>query len=187
MHRCANAATRTAPPARQHARQRQPPAPPRTRSDPSVLRGPPGRCRCRPVADHTTVGRTWTYWAIARLDLPACRELAGRPRSVPFGRDARQISAGAATRLVTEDHASTRVYLRLKGPRRPPPPKAVRLRALRGRPRSMPTRDPSHPHHHGHPHSSTVLMHVPAPSLSSIAHVFPLVLAPDSAPCRAPY
>jgi hypothetical protein len=113
--------------------------------------------------------------------------VAGRPRSVPFGSDARQISAGAATRLVTADHASTRVYLRLKGPRRPPPPKAVRLRALRGRPRSMPTRDPSHPHHHGHPHSSTVLMHVPAPSLSSIAHVFPLVLAPDSAPCRAPY
>ena len=183
MHRCANAATRTAPPARQRQRgQRARPAPGPTSSPRPAGTLPVSACR-RPYDSRENMD---VLGDCSRLDLPACRELAGRPRSVPFGRDETDFSRSSNT----TGHCRPRQHARLSPAQRPETPaatKAVRLRALRGRPRSMPTRDPSHPHHHGHPHSSTVLMHVPAPSLSSIAHVFPLVLAPDSAPCRAPY
>ena len=182
MHRCANAATRRPP--RRHAsasRQRHP-APGPTRSSRPAGTLPVSACR-RPYdsRENMDVLGDCSPRPSPRLAV----SVAGRPRSVPFGRDARQISAGAATRLVTAGHASTRVYLRHTGPRHqehretPAPPSLEHVHHVESRPKP--------PHHHGHPHSSTVLMHVPAPSLSSIAHVFPLVLAPDSAPCRAPY
>ena len=186
MHRCANAATRRPP--RRHAsasRQRHP-APGPTRSSRPAGTLPVSACR-RP------------YDSRENMDVLGDCSPRPSPRLAVSLPGAQEAFRSAVTRdrfqqeqqhdwsLQTTPARASISGSKARDARRHLKPYGYAPCVAALVRRSMPTRDPSHPHHHGHPHSSTVLMHVPAPSLSSIAHVFPRVLAPYSAPCRAPY